>query len=262
VTAASRARLYRKDYPDAVSCQRAAANYQWLARADDSLRVPRLLALSETTLTFERVRGRHARPADLTRLAAHLGQAHCGAFLTELHHARLDTPYLTAGGHELGSFQQHRADAVTRELGTGNVPGAALTSSQARELLAHADGPAAFYKDANPRNFLITAAGLVTIDFDDLTLAPFGYDLAKLIVTLAMTYSSLPAPQISAALTAYNGATAGHRAQIPALTWEQLMKWAEIHHILTSRYLASGHYKHSWYQVKPPAPWTGAQQWP
>ncbi len=52
-------------------------------------------------------------------------------------------------------------------------------------------GPAAFYKDANPRNFLITPAGPVTVDFDDLTLAPFGYDLAKLVVTLAMTYGAL-----------------------------------------------------------------------
>jgi hypothetical protein len=38
--------------------------------------------------------------------------------------------------------------------------------------------PVAFYKDTNPRNILITAAGqLITVD--DLTLAPFGYDLAK-----------------------------------------------------------------------------------
>jgi len=52
---------------------------------------------------------------------------------------------------------------------------------------------------------LITPDGLpVTIDFDDLTLAPFGYDLAKLVVTLAMTYGELPGEQIAAALFAYN----------------------------------------------------------
>ena len=64
----------------------------------------------------------------------------------------------------------------------GTVLGARLTGfARAQRLIVAADGPAAFYKDANPRNFLITPAGHpVTIDFDDLTLAPFGYDLAKL----------------------------------------------------------------------------------
>ncbi len=35
------------------------------------------------------------------------------------------------------------------------------------------------------------------------------------------------------------------------VTWEQLMDWAEIHHILTSRYLGRAGYRHSWHAVRP-----------
>jgi hypothetical protein len=42
----------------------------------------------------------------------------------------------------------------------------------------------------------------VTIDFDDLTLVPFCYDLAKLIVTLAMTHGPIPCATITEALRA------------------------------------------------------------
>ena len=130
-------------------------------------------------------------------LAAHLGDVHGSAHAAELHQARLNQPYRTVRGHMLPSFPHRRVDAVARELRAGNVPGNELMSVvRAQRLLAGADGPAAFYKDANPRNFLITPDGLpVTIDFDDLTLAPFGYDLAKLVVTLAMTYGALPGEQ-------------------------------------------------------------------
>ena len=143
-------------------------------------------------------------------LATHLGDVHGSAYVTELHQARLNQPYCAMRGHMLPSFPHRRVDAVARELHAGNVPGNGLISvARAQRLLAEADGPAAFYKDANPRNFLITPDGLpVTVDFDDLTLAPFGYDLAKLVVTLAMTYGALPGEQIAAALTAYNTAAA------------------------------------------------------
>ena len=102
----------------------------------------------------------------------------------------------------------------------------------------------------------------VTIDFDDLTLAPFGYDLAKLIVTLAMTHGPIPAASIAAALTSYNKAASRHCRSLPGVTWEELMDWAEIHHILTSRYAADGRYPCRWDQARPgPAP-EGASPWP
>ena len=46
----------------------------------------------------------------------------------------------------------------------------------------------------------MTATGPAIVDFDDLTLAPFGYDLAKLVVSTAMTHGPLPAEAITAAL--------------------------------------------------------------
>ena len=163
----------------------------------------------------------------------------------------------------LPGFPDGRIDAVARELRSGRVPGARLTVQQAQELIMNADGPAAFYKDANPRNFLITPEGtLVTIDFDDLTLAPFGYDLAKLVVTLAMTHGPVPAVTIAAALTSYNKAASRHSRSLPGVTWEELTGWAEIHHILTSRYADDGRYPCRWDQARPgPAP-EEASPWP
>ena len=197
-------------------------------------------------------------------LAAHLGDVHGSAYVTELHQARLNQPYWAVHGHVLPSFPHRRVDAVARELRAGNVPGDGLMSvARAQRLLAGADGPAAFYKDANPRNFLITPDGLpVTVDFDDLTLAPFGYDLAKLVVTLAMTYGALPGEQIAAALCAYNTAAARQCAALPGVTWAELMNWAEIHHILTSRYAADGRYPRRWHEVRPASHGTGARPWP
>ena len=140
-------------------------------------------------------------------------------------------------GHEIPGFLGKRLAATARELESGRVPGAAFSAGEARALLHGAcGGPAAFYKDANRRNFLITPAGPVTVDFDDLTLAPFGYDLAKLVVSLSMTYGALGSARITAALGAYNAATR-HLPAVMPVTREQLMAWAEIHHILTSRYL-------------------------
>ncbi len=97
---------------------------------------------------------------------------------------------------------------------------------------------------------MITPAGPVTVDFDDLTLAPFGYDLAKLVVSLSMTYGALGSARITAALDAYNTATR-HLPGVMPVTREQLMAWAEIHHILTSRYLGRAGYRHSWHAVRP-----------
>jgi hypothetical protein len=89
-----------------------------------------------------------------------------------------------------------------------------------------------------------------------------GYDLAKLIVTLAMAHGPIPAPDIATALSAYNAATARHYEALPSVTWDELMNWAEIHHILTSRYAADGRYPHRWDQVRPATPPRRDRTWP
>jgi Ser/Thr protein kinase RdoA (MazF antagonist) len=252
-----------KRYPDGSARRRAENHYRWLAGLGSPLLLPELCAATRLDLCFEHIDGRHARPADLTMLAAHLGDVHGTAYSWELHDARLGRPFRAAGGYLMPSFPEGRADAVERELRSGHVPDAALTVDQAQRLLTSADGPAAFYKDANPRNFLVTPIGnLVTIDVDDLTLAPFGYDLAKLVVSLAMTYGPLPAPIVTNALTAYNTATAAHGRALPGVAWDELMNWAEIHHILTSRYAADGRYAYQWNEVRLSTQPTGEPTWP
>ena len=253
-----------KRYPNPAARNGAYANYRWLAALGSPVRLPGLVPHGEQDcLAFEQVEGRHAMPADLPMLAGHLGDIHGAAYVRELHHARLYQPHHTQAGHVLPSFPDGRLRAVARELQTSSVPGARLPVACAQRLITGADGPAAFYKDANPRNFLITPSGNpVTIDFDDLTLAPFGYDLAKLIVTLAMTHGPIPAQGIASALSAYNGATARHRPGLPGVTWDELMNWAEIHHILTSRYAADGRYSHRWGQARPATRPTEDRTWP
>jgi hypothetical protein len=245
-------RRFVKHYRDAAARQLAEANYRWLAALPGPARFPALLAVTEADLFFEHVDGRHARPEDLTVLAAHLGDVHGSAYAAELRRARLGQAHRTPAGHTVAGFPDRRMTAVARELETGNAPGATLTAAQAQHLLASADGPAAFYKDANPRNFLITPDGEpVTVDFDELTLAPFGYDLAKLTVTLAMTHGPLPAGAVASALSAYNDATARHDPSLPSVTKGNLMNWAEIHYILTSRHAAGGRYPCPWNQARP-----------
>jgi len=247
------AAVYIKRYPDIAARARAYANYQWLAGLGSPLKLPALMpgGVSDT-LVFEQLEGRHAQPPDLPMLADHLGHLHAMAYVRDLHRARLGQPYRTPADHELPSFLDRRQDAVARELHTGTVRGARLAADCAHLLIGQVDGPAAFYKDANPRNFLITPTGnTVMVDFDDLTLAPFGYDLAKLIVTLAMTHGPILRQDIAAALSAYNTAAVSHCGSVPAVSWHELMNWAEIHHILTSRYAADGRYPYCWDAIRP-----------
>jgi hypothetical protein len=252
-----------KRYPDDRSQSRAENHYRWLAGLGNPLLLPELHAAARLDLCFEYIDGRHAHPADLTMLAGHLGDVHGTAYVRELRDARLDQPFRTSSGHVMPSFPDRRVDAVVRELRSGYVPDAALTIDQAQRLLADADGPAAFYKDANLRNFLLTPTGNpVSIDFDDLTLAPFGYDLAKLVVSLAMTYGLLPVALVDNALTAYNTGTAAHSRDVPGVSWDELMNWAEIHHILTSRYAADSRYAYQWNEVRPSSRTTGEPTWP
>ena len=241
-----------KRYASTPARNRAEANYRWLTRLQGPAHLPELRYSGERELCFQHVEGRHALPADLTMLAAHLGDVHGSVHQAELCKAELPRPYRAAGGQVLPSFPAGRLAAVERELAAGHVPNPRLTTSQACRLITSADGPAAFYKDANPRNFLITPDGTpVIIDFDDLTLAPFGYDLAKFIVTLAMTHGPIHGAAITEALNAYNSAVAGHCPTLHPVTWNELTSWAEIHHILTARYAGDGRYPFPWDQARP-----------
>ena len=66
-----------------------------------------------------------------------------------------------------------------------------------------------------------------------------------------MSHGPIPSPAITEALNAYNRAANGHCPNLPPVTWEQLMSWAEIHHILTARYAGDGRYPFPWDQARP-----------
>jgi len=220
-----------------------------------ALRLPRLLAAGPDRLVFEHVDGRHAVPRDLPGLARHLGDLHGAAHVGPLADARLDTPHGTEAGHQIPDFLTSRLPALARRLADGLVPDPLLDLPRAACLLhAAASGPAALYKDANPRNFLLTQGGSVVVDFDDLTLAPFGYDLAKLIVTLAMTHGSVPVSAIHQALDVYNQAANTHRQGLGQVSLEALLAWAEVHHLLTSPYLGRHCYRFGWHTLRPALP--------
>lgn len=232
---------FTKTYTDDATRRTAAANHQWLTSL--GIRLPALLAERSHELTFSFIDGRHAEPHDLVPLAAYLGHIHMLAYHAELHHARLDRPYTTPSGHHIPDFLSPRIQAIEERLQSGLVPNPHLDITQIKQLMRQAaSGPAAFYKDTNPRNILITTDGPTMVDFDDLTLAPFGYDLAKLIVTLTMTHGC--APQLSHALAAYNSAV----ASITNVARRELMNWTEIHHILTTPYIGTNGYMFLWNQ--------------
>ena len=66
-----------------------------------------------------------------------------------------------------------------------------------------------------------------------------------------MSHGPIPSPAITEALNAYNRAANGHCPNLPPVTWEQLMSWAEIHHILTACYAGDGRYPFPWDQARP-----------
>jgi hypothetical protein len=84
------------------------------------------------------------------------------------------------------------------------------------------------------------------VDVDDLTLAPAGYDLAKLLLSWGMIHGRRPA--VEDVLDIYN-ASAGQEL----CNRDQLAVWLELHHVLTFRYRAIGHYAYAWPALRTPA---------
>lgn len=240
---------FTKPYRTPELAQSAARHHAWLASCQPLLRVPALLDAAGSRLQFERIDGRHPGPDELPAVADHLGALHAGLHRRELHAARLDTPFTTATGLVVADFLDRRRAAVADKLTRGLVPKPGLSAEAADELLTStADQPAAIYKDTNIRNILITDAGPVHVDFDDLTLAPFGYDLAKLLLSAAMTHGTAALQHLPVATDRYNHALAS--AGISPCGPQQIAAWLEIHHVLTAPYLHRHGYKHAWNHLR------------
>jgi Ser/Thr protein kinase RdoA (MazF antagonist) len=194
------------------------------------IRLPRLCSASGRRLVLEYLDGRQPEPDDLPSVAAALGRLHATAHTHHLHAARLDTPFTATPQLVMVDFITPRKTHVTE------IPN-----------LQHL--PVSFYKDCNIRNVILTDNGVAIIDFDDLGLAPFGYDLAKLVVSAAMTHGRLSTMLIGQALDAYNAHT--RTVADAECSTTALQRYADIHHRLTAHYIGSHGYSHAWPDVSP-----------
>jgi hypothetical protein len=246
------AAVFVKHYGSPAAAAAAGRHYCWLASHAGPLRQPILHAAAGARIRFEYISGRHAETRDLPRLAALLGDAHGAAWESDLRNAHLDRPHPLRGGGSLGDFQTSRRAALHRRLEQGYLPGTAALRAMLALLEHPAGEPAAFYKDSNPRNFLLTSDGTIfTVDTDDLTLAPFGYDLAKLVATLTMTYGEIHPASIEKALQIYNRAAARHDTRLGITTRGRLGEFLALHEVLNAPYAGRNGYRDL-----PPAPAT------
>lgn len=231
--------------PDQVAA--AARHYTWIAAHAQPLRQPALTVVGPTSLTFDRIEGRPAQQGDLPRLARLLGDAHGTAWASDLRPAALNMPHPFRDGMLFGDYVSPREVALRKRLEQGYLPDKIALHAMLALLEKTAEGPTAFYKDSNPRNYVITEDGTVfVVDTDDLTLAPFAYDLAKLIATLIMTYGPLPAHATADALDSYNEAASRHDAGLGTTDRERLNDFLALHSVLTAPYAGRNGYRYGW----------------
>ncbi|MEV0158048.1 phosphotransferase [Micromonospora sp. NPDC050686] len=212
-----------------------------LAGLGSGVRLPALVALGTRHLVFERLSGRAPDVEDLPRAAAALGRLHAAAHRDELQAARLDRPHATSTGLVIPDFTSPRRAPLHLAAAAAGIHGSIIDA-----VLDRAGESVTFYKDPNVRNYLADGNEVAVVDFDDLTLAPFGYDLAGLLVTASMTYGRLADRSITRCLRAYRVAVT---PQICSLA--DLKRYAELHHLLTLRYLSRNGYRHPWPTVRP-----------
>jgi hypothetical protein len=220
-------RVFLKRYTDPARGVAAGHHRDWLEHLDSGVRIPSAHPGSAHLQILDRIDGTQPGPSDLVDLAATLGRMHGTAHIRELRAARLDQPFTTTTRLTIPEFRAGREHVLQR-------------------FHLRCGGPVAFYKDANIRNFLITPNGPTVVDFDDLTLAPFGYDLAKLVVSTAMTHGHLNTHRIHDGLRAYNDAVTATGGPEHSCSNDELAVYTEIHHALTARYLHHNGYQHSW----------------
>lgn len=239
---------WAKTYPTPAAAESAIRNHAWISDVGQ-LPVPSLLRHDARTLLFAHVPGRHVGPADLTAVAGTLAQFHTAAH-QHLAGARMNTPHTTRRGQVIAGFAEHREQRLLDLLAAPSAPDTPLTAEQVAAWMAYAaDLLPAVYKDANIRNFLITPA-VIAVDFDTLTLAPLGYDLAKLVVSATMTYGPLDPGLTEAALARYNSLLTD--AGLPGCTTTEFAAWTEMHHILTSPSQGHHGYRHTWQPAQRP----------
>ncbi|MCV2458270.1 phosphotransferase [Streptomyces sp. ICN988] len=235
-----------KHYTTPERAAGAVRHHRWINAHAKPLRQPTLHTAGPDTLTFERIEGRSVRPEDLPRVAEVLGHAHGAAWASDLWYASLDTPHHFHDGATFDDYLGPRKFALRRRYEQGYLPNKAALRAMFGLLEATAQGPCAFYKDSNPRNFIITCTqDIVAVDTDDLSLAPMGYDLAKLVATLHLTYGPLTDQAVTTALLAYNVAARYHDIRLGTTDRGQLDSFLGLHAVLTAPYVGRNGYRYS-----------------
>ncbi|WP_405550629.1 hypothetical protein [Streptomyces microflavus] len=140
------------------------------------------------------------------------------AWASDLYSAAMDTPHHFQGGTQFDDYLGPRKVALRRRHEQGYLPNKTALHAMLGLPEATAEGPCAFCKDSNPRNFIITTQDIVAVDTDDLSLAPLGYDLAKIVATLHLTYGPLSDQAVTTALLEYNAAARRHDARLARRT--------------------------------------------
>ncbi|WP_116051388.1 phosphotransferase [Amycolatopsis palatopharyngis] len=238
--------VFRKHYRTPDAAHAAANHHTWLTGLDSGLSFPTLLRHRDTTLEFEHISGPTAEPADLPVIARALGQLHHAARRHGMIHADINQPFPLNGSGTLAGFAPPRRERLHAALSTTRSPLSGELVDAWLDAATHF--PGALYKDANPRNVILSdSRGPVLVDFDTLTLAPAGYDLAKLVVTTAMTFGPLTRQHAVNALHAYTTSLGLGQNACP---FGHIQVWAEFHHLLTSPWLGC-HYTHDWATVRP-----------
>lgn len=233
---------WAKTYLTPAAAESAIQHHAWISDVGQ-LPVPSLLRHDDHTLVFANVSGRHVGPADLTAVARTLARFHAAAH-QHLASARMNEPHTTSRSQVIAGFAEHREQRLLDLLAAPSPPDTPLTAEHVAAWMAHAaDLLPVVYKDANIRNFLITPA-VIAVDFDTLTLAPLGYDLAKLVVSATMTYGPLDPGLTEAALACYNSVLSD--AGLPGCTITEFAAWTEMHYILTSPYQGHNGYRYAW----------------
>lgn len=220
---------YTKPYATPAEAARAMANWRWLTSLDHSGVTLPHATQHHCEVVMNRLPGHHPTShTELETVARALGHLHQAAN-RRLGDHRIDT-----------DFHDHQTGISITDFITPRARVLADTEIPVDEITRR---PAAIYKDTNIRNVLVADDTVALVDFDDLTLAPVGYDLAKLIVSAAMTHGPLPQGVIDQLLDAYNDALepAGI-ATDPA----HLTTYTGLHGVLTAPYLGRNGYHHPW----------------
>lgn len=229
---------WAKSYRSAEALRRCVANHAALM----GLRAPvppiAEIDVDAGWVRFEWIDGRHpGSDAELHLTVRALG--------------KLDRRVMAAAGKldrrvaSLEPFWPRRAQILHQRI--ASTAGALLTADDVEQLRRLAAAlPLALYKDTNCRNVLLGADDAVwLVDFDDLTLAPVGYDLAKLIVSVAMTQARRP--DLDSLTATYVDAL---QAPIdPNSFTPSVLAWCAMHDVLTARYIGHNGYRARWPEV-------------